>query len=55
MFSNNEKEQMLKNFEEIISKTYKKKIGVSAIDNQYIKTDELLRYYKKSYGVDFQK
>ena len=25
MFSNNEKEQMLKNFEEIISKTYKKK------------------------------
>ena len=55
MFSNNEKEQMLKNFEEIISKTYKKKIGVSAIDNQYVKTDELLRYYKKSYGVDFQK
>lgn len=55
MFSNKEKEQMLDSFEKIIKKTYSKNSGDSVIDNQYVKSDQILRFYKKAYGIDFQK
>lgn len=55
MFSNKEKEQMLDSFEKIIKKTYSKNSGDSVIDNQYVNSDQILRFYKKAYGIDFQK
>lgn len=55
MFNNKEKDKMLGYFEKIINKTYDKKTQNSYIDNQFIKMCEVLRYYDKAYGVDFQK
>ena len=54
MFNEEEKNQAIGYFERLIRKTYTSKVNDSRIDNQYINMSEIIRYYDKAYGTDFQ-
>lgn len=54
MFNEEEKNQAIGYFERLIRKTYISKVNDSRIDNQYINMSEIIRYYDKAYGTDFQ-
>lgn len=55
LFSDNEKNKMLNDLNKIIKKTYMTETKSPKIDNQFIKMEEVLDYYKRKYNLDFQK
>ena len=55
MSSNKYNEQILEYISKIINRTYEKRTGSSVIDSQFINMSELIRFYNKTYGFDFQK
>ena len=55
MYNEEEKKLAIGYFEKLINKTYAAQVRDSKIDNQYINMSEIIRYYDKAYGTDFQK
>ena len=54
-FNDNEKNEIIKNLNKIIKKTYMVKTGDAKIDNQYLNMKDVLDYYNRTNNIDFQK
>ena len=55
MYNEEEKKLAIGYFEKLINKTYAAQVRDSKIDNQYINMSQIINYYDKAYGTDFQK